>query len=69
VKLSARNVLKGTVIDVKKGQVIALVRLDIGGGVVVTASITNTAVEDLKLTIGQPAYAVIKSSDVIIAVD
>jgi molybdopterin-binding protein len=61
--------LKGTVIDVKKGQVIALVRLDIGGGVVVTASITNTAVEDLKLTIGQPAYAVIKSSDVIIAVD
>lgn len=69
MKLSARNVLKGTVIDVKKGQVIALVRLDIGGGVVVTASITNTAVEDLKLTIGQPAYAVIKSSDVIIAVD
>jgi molybdopterin-binding protein len=69
VKLSARNMLKGTVIDVKKGQVVALVRLDIGGGVVVTASITNTAVEDLKLTIGQPAYAVIKSSDVIIAVD
>ncbi len=69
MKLSARNMLKGTVIDVKKGQVVALVRLDIGGGVVVTASITNTAVEDLKLTIGQPAYAVIKSSDVIIAVD
>jgi molybdopterin-binding protein len=69
MKLSARNVLKGTVIDVKKGQVVALVRLDIGGGVVVTASITNTAVEDLKLTIGQPAYAVIKSSDVMIAID
>lgn len=69
MKLSARNVLKGTVIDVKKGQVIALVRLDIGGGMVVTASITNTAVDDLKLAPGQPAYAVIKSSDVMIAID
>ncbi len=69
MKLSARNVLKGTVIDVTKGQVVALVRLDIGGGVVVTASITNAAVDDLKLAIGQPAAAVIKSSDVIIAVD
>lgn len=68
MKLSARNVLKGTVIDVKKGQVVAVVRLDVGG-TVVTASITNAAVDDLKLAVGQQAYAVVKSSDVMIAVD
>lgn len=68
MKLSARNILKGTVIEINKGQVVAVVRLDIGG-TTVTASITNAAVDDLKLAPGRPAYAVIKSSDVIIGVD
>jgi molybdopterin-binding protein len=68
MKLSARNVLAGTVIEVKRGQVVALVRLDVGGAIV-TASITNNAVDDLKLAPGQKAYAVIKSSDVMVAID
>jgi molybdopterin-binding protein len=68
MKLSARNMLKGTVLEVKKGQTTAHVRIDIGGAVV-TASITNEAVDDLKLQKGQQAYAVIKASDVMVAID
>lgn len=68
MKLSARNSLKGTIVDVKKGQTTAHVRIDVGG-TVVTASITNEAVDDLKLAKGQTAYAVIKASDVMVAID
>ena len=68
MKLSARNVLKGKILEVKKGQTTAHVRIDIGGSVV-TASITNEAVDELKLASGQSAYAVIKASDVMIAID
>jgi molybdopterin-binding protein len=69
MKLSARNVLKGRVVDVKKGATTAHVRIDIGGGAVVTASITNEAVEELKLAVGDTAYAVVKASDVMVAKD
>jgi molybdopterin-binding protein len=69
MKLSARNILKGTILEVKKGQTTAHVRIDIGGGATVTASITNEAVDELKLTKGQSAYAVIKASDVMVAID
>jgi molybdopterin-binding protein len=68
MKLSARNVLKGKIVEVKKGQTTAHVRIDIGGSVV-TASITNEAVDELRLASGQSAYAVIKASDVMIAID
>ena len=68
MKLSARNILKGKIVEVKKGQTTAHVRIDIGGAIV-TASITNEAVDDLKLASGQSAYAVIKASDVMIAID
>jgi molybdopterin-binding protein len=68
VKLSARNILKGKIVEVKKGQTTAHVRIDVGGSVV-TAAITNEAVDDLKLASGQSAYAVIKASDVMIAID
>ena len=68
MRISARNVLKGTIIEVTKGQTTAHVRLDIGGSIV-TASITNEAVDDLKLAKGGKASAVIKASDVMIAVD
>lgn len=68
MKLSARNHLKGTIVEVKKGQTTAHVRIDIGGAIV-TASITNEAVDELKLANGQTAYAVIKASDVMVAVD
>ena len=69
VKLSARNVLKGKIVEVKKGTVTTHVRLDIGGGVIVTSSITNEAVEELKLAQGDDAYAVVKASDVMVAKD
>jgi molybdopterin-binding protein len=68
MKLSARNVLKGTIVEVTKGQTTAHVRLDIGGAIV-TASITNEAVDELKLARGGNAYAVIKASDVMIGID
>ena len=69
MKLSARNVLKGTIVEVTKGQTTSHVRLDIGSGNVITASITNASVDELKLQRGQPAYAVIKATSVMVAVD
>jgi molybdopterin-binding protein len=69
MKLSARNKLKGKIIEVKKGATTAHVRLEISPGQVVTASITNEAVEELGLKSGGTAIAVIKASDVMIAVD
>jgi molybdopterin-binding protein len=68
MKLSARNVLKGTIDNVQKGQTTAHVRINVGGAVV-TASITNEAVDELKLKKGQTAYAVIKASDVMVGID
>jgi len=68
VKISARNILKGKIVEVTKGQTTAHVRIDIGGSVV-TASITNEAVDELKLASGQSASAVIKASDVMVAID
>ena len=68
MKLSARNVLKGKISDVKKGATTAHIKIDIGGQMV-TAAITNEAAEELKLAKGQDAYAVIKASDVMVAVD
>jgi molybdopterin-binding protein len=68
VKISARNRLKGKIAAVKKGQTTAHVRIDVGG-TIVTAAITNEAVDDLGLQVGQDAYAVVKASDVMVAVD
>ncbi len=67
MKLSARNQLKGKIVEVRKGQTTAHVRLDIGAGIIVTASITNEAVDDLGLVAGDDAFAVIKASDVMVA--
>jgi molybdopterin-binding protein len=69
MRISARNQFKGTIIDVAKGATTSHIRIDIGGGIVVTASITNEAVDELKLTKGKPAVAVIKASDVMVGVD
>ena len=69
MRISARNVIKGKILKVTRGATTAHVTLDIGGGTVVTASITNEAVRDLKLKKGDRAYAVIKASDVMVAID
>ncbi len=68
MKLSARNVLKGKIIDVTKGATTAHVKIDVGG-IIVTSSITNAAVDELKLAPGKDAYAVIKASDVMVGTD
>ena len=69
MRLSARNQIKGTVADVKKGATTAHVRVDIGNGVVMTSSITNEAVDDLGIKTGGKVTVVVKASDVMIAVD
>ena len=53
MKISARNALKGTITEIVKGATTSHVRIDIGGGAIVTASITNEAVADLKLEKGK----------------
>jgi molybdopterin-binding protein len=67
MKLSARNRLKGKIVEVKKGATTAHVRIDVSG-TVVTASITNEAVEELGLKVGQEALAIVKASDVMVAI-
>lgn len=67
MKLSARNTLQGKVIDVKKGAVAAQVRVDIGGGNVITSTITVDAAEELGLDAGKDVTVVIKASEVILA--
>ncbi len=69
MRLSARNQIKGTVADVKKGATTAHVRVDIGNGVVMTSSITNEAVDELGIKAGGKVTVVVKASDVMIAVD
>ncbi len=69
MKISARNVLKGTVVSIDKGATTAHVKIEISPGQIVTAAITNEAVDSLKLVTGGPAYAVVKASDVMVAVD
>ena len=66
MQLSARNSLKGTVVEVHKGQVAATIKIDVGGGVFVTSSITAEAAEDLGLAKGDAVTAIIKASDVLI---
>ena len=69
MKLSARNQFKGKIVEVKKGATTAHVRIDIGGGNIVTASITNESADELKLEKDKTAYAIIKASNVMVGVD
>ena len=69
MKISARNQLKGKIIEVTKGATTAHVRLEIAPGQIVTAGITNEAVDELGLKSGDAAIALIKASNVMIAID
>ena len=69
MKLSARNIIKGTIKTVKKGPISTLVVMEIAPGVEVVSVITSDAAGSLKLKKGQSAYAVIKASNVMIGVD
>jgi len=69
MRLSARNILKGKVLEVTRGATTAHVKIDVGGGIVIFSSITNDAVGALGLKAGDAAYAVIKASDVMVGKD
>jgi molybdopterin-binding protein len=69
MKISARNQIKGTVTEVTKGATTSHVRVDIGGGQIMTSAITNEAVDDLRIAKGGKVTVVVKASDVMIAVD
>ena len=69
MRISARNQIKGSVVEVKKGATTSHVRVDIGGGQIDTSSITNEAVDDLGIKAGGKVTVVVKASDVMIAVD
>lgn len=66
MKLSARNQIRGKIVELHKGQTTAHVQIDIGGGVRITSSITNEAVDDLGLKTGDDVQAVIKASETIL---
>ncbi len=68
MKISARNQLKGTIVALVKGQVLTKVAIDIGGQTV-TAAILNDSAEELGLKVGSPATAIIKATEVLVAVD
>lgn len=69
MKISARNQLKGTVTEVKTGPVNSLVKIDIGGGNVVTSMITSDAAADLGLAEGKAVYVIVKASEVMLATE
>ena len=69
MKISARNALKGMIRSIDKGPINSEVIIDVGRGVLISSVITVNAVENLNLTEGKEVYAVIKSSEVMIAVD
>jgi molybdopterin-binding protein len=68
MKISARNALEGVIKNIHKGSTTAHVEIELKGGQIVTASITNESVDELKLATGQSAFAVVKASDVMVAV-
>jgi molybdopterin-binding protein len=69
MKLSARNVLKGKIIQIKNGAVNSEIILELPGGAQVVSIITKDSADTLELSVGKQAYAVIKASNVMIAVD
>jgi molybdopterin-binding protein len=68
MKISARNQIPGKVVEVTKGATTAHVKINIAGGTIITASITNEAVDDLQLKTGSAATVIIKASDVMVGV-
>ena len=69
MKLSARNQLKGTILEIENGAVNAIIKLDIGSGNIISATVSRDAVKSLNLAVGKEAYAVIKSTSVMVGVE
>ena len=69
MKISARNQLKGKITDIHEGAVNGIVVIDVGGGNIVSATISMNAIKELGLQIGKDAYAIIKATSVMVGVD
>ena len=69
MKLSARNQFKGKVVDIQEGAVNGIVKIDIGGGNVMSATISMNAIKELDLAVGKEAYAVVKATSVMVGID
>lgn len=69
MRLSARNQLRGTVVGIDEGAVNGIVKIDVGGGNVVSATISMASIRELGLEVGKPAVAVIKATSVMVGVD
>ncbi|MDY2986255.1 MAG: TOBE domain-containing protein [Peptoniphilus sp.] len=69
MKISARNVFKGKVVEIQKGAVNGIVKIDLGNDVVITSSITNTVIEEFGLEVGKEASAIVKASNVMVGVE
>jgi molybdopterin-binding protein len=68
MKLSARNQFKGKVVDIQEGAVNGIVKIDIGGGNVMSATISMNAIKELGLAVGKAAYAVVKATSVMVGI-
>jgi len=69
MKLSARNQFKGRIVDIQSGAVNGIVKIDIGGGNVMSATISMNAIRELGLEVGKEAWAVVKATSVMVGVD
>ncbi|MBQ4016728.1 MAG: TOBE domain-containing protein [Oscillospiraceae bacterium] len=69
MKLSARNQFKGKVVDIQEGAVNGIVKIDIGGGNIMSATISMNAIKELGLAVGKEAYAVVKATSVMVGID
>ena len=69
MKLSARNQFKGKVVDIQEGAVNGIVKIDIGGGNMMSATISMNAIKELGLAVGKEAYAVVKATSVMVGID
>ena len=69
MKLSARNQFKGTVIEIQEGAVNGIVKIDIGGGNIISSTISMSSIRELGLAVGKEAYAVIKATSVMVGID
>ena len=66
MKISARNQIPGTIVTITPGAVNGAIKVDIGGGTIVTANITEEAIKDLNLAEGDTVTVIVKASDVMI---
>jgi len=69
MKISARNQFKGKILSIEAGAVSGIVKIDIGGGNIVSATISMSAIKELGLEVGKETYAVVKATSVMVAVD